>query len=152
MPSSKKPKSQKQAQHPLVDASHTPDNHGTARAEQALRLRVLGYTYAEIAARCGYRDHTGAMKAIKKLQSRYVREETRTLVDRQHERIEIAINAVMVAIVDWPPQKKLWAVDRLTPLLKREAELMGMDAPKPDASQGAQMLVIPIAADVLEAV
>ena len=122
------------------------------RAAQALRLRRMGYTYADIATRVGYRDESGARKAIKNANARIIRDESRALVGYQLDQIDIALSVVMEAIAK-RDKGSLWAVDRLVPLLKRQSELMGLDAPKPE-SQAQQMgiVAVAIAADVAEAI
>lgn len=99
------------------------------RAAQAIRLRRLGYTYDEIARRCGYGDESGARKAIKRANARIVRDDARALVGWQLDQLDIALSVVMES-VQRRDKDSLWAVDRLTPLLKRQAELMGLDAEK----------------------
>lgn len=126
------------------------DWQAAPRAAQALRLRRLGYTYAQIAEQCGYKDESGARKVVKNATRKIVRDEAQELVGYQLDMLDTALNLVLRRI-ERDDQYSLFAVDRLGPLLKRQAELMGLDAPK-EERQGAQMLVIPIAADVLEAV
>lgn len=125
------------------------DFQAAPRAAQALRLRRLGYTYDEIAERVGYANESGARKAVKTANARIIRDEARALVGYQLDQLDVALSVVMEAIAK-RDKGSLWAVDRLVPLLKRQADLMGLDAKT--ENQSAQMLVIPIAADVLEAV
>ena len=135
-----------QANPSLVDMQAAP------RAAQALRLRRLGYTYAQIAERCGYRDESGARKIIKNATKRIVNEEARELVSWQLDALDEALYVVRDRIRR-NDKDSLWAVDRLAPLLKRQSELMGLDAPKPENGAGSQLAIIPIAiaADVAEA-
>ena len=127
------------------------DLNAAPRVAQALRLRRLGYTYEEIAHRCGYKTEAGARHAVKKANDRIVRDESRALVGWQLDMLDAALRVVMERIIA-NNKESLWAVDRLAPLLKRQAELMGLDV-KPDQLQAqAQMVVIGIPQDVLEAV
>ncbi len=101
------------------------------RAAQALRLRRLGYTYAEIAERVGYKEESGARKAIKQASKKIIRDEAREPVGWQLDQLDIALQLVLQRI-QRNDEYSLFAVDRLAPLLKRQAELMGLDAPKVD--------------------
>jgi hypothetical protein len=116
------------------------DVNAEDRAYQAYRYHVLGYTYREIAQMCGYQAHTTAMRAVKAVRTKTIVHDNRALIARQAERIEFASATVMQAIANWPVMDKLWAVDRLVPLMKRESELMGLDA-KTDQQMAAQLLV-----------
>lgn len=151
MPTKKAKSSTKYAKQDTQRGTESLDFQAAPRAAQALRLRRLGYTYDEIAQRVGYANESGARKAVKTANARIVRDEARALVGYQLDQLDVALSVVMEAIAK-RDKGSLWAVDRLVPLLKRQADLMGLDAPKPESQQGAQMLVIPIAADVLEAV
>lgn len=154
MPSSKKPR-KRSTSAPKRDPQSGPtasiDFQAAPRAAQALRLRRMGYTYDTIASMVGYSDERNARRAVKNAGAKIVREEAKELINYQLDMLASAFQVVCKRI-ERDDESSLWAVDRLIPLLKRQAELMGLDAPKPDATQGAQMLVIPIAADVLEAV
>ena len=127
------------------------DWQAAPRAAQALRLRRLGLTYASIAERVGYANESSARTAVKKACQRIVRDEARELVGWQLDQLDIALSVVLERI-QRNDESSLWAVDRLVPLLKRQSELMGLDAPKADANAGQQMMLVAVAADVLEAV
>jgi len=146
MPRKSKAKSEKAS----AQERPQPDTNEAPRASQALRLRRLGYTYADIADRCGYSDESGARKAVKRANARILRDDAQALVGFQLDMIDSALSVVMEAI-----QKRdkgsLWAVDRLVPLLKRQADLMGLDAKPENAGAGLALVSVPIAADVLEA-
>lgn len=129
MPRPRKPhKSDK----PAAQANPVPlDMAAAPRAAQALRLRRLGYTYTEIAERVGYKEESGARKAIKQASKKIIRDEARELVGWQLDQLDIALQLVLQRI-QRNDEYSLFAVDRLAPLLKRQAELMGLDAPKVD--------------------
>lgn len=95
----------------------------------ALRLRRLGYTYDQIAQKIGYKTASAARKLIKRAEREIVRDEARELVGWQLDRIDMALTRVMERI-EQNGEYALFAVDRLAPLLKRQAELMGLDAEK----------------------
>ena len=150
MASSKKSKQpRKDKKQDIQGGIESLDFQAAPRAAQALRLRRLGYTYAEIAREVGYANESGAYKAVKTANNRIIRDEAKALVGYQLDMIDSALSVVMEAIAKRDKQS-LWAVDRLVPLLKRQADLMGLDAKT--ENQSAQLALIPIAADVLEAV
>ena len=146
-PRKKSPLAESQAaQAPTVST----DVNAVPRVAQALRLRRLGYTYETIARMCGYQTESGARKAIKKANASIIRDDAQALVSYQLDLIDAALQVVMRRIAT-DDESSLWAVDRLTPLLKRQSELMGLDA-KNDVQSQAQMIVIGVPEAVLEAV
>jgi predicted transcriptional regulator len=152
MSTTKRKKSTKYAKQDTQRGTESLDFQAAPRAAQALRLRRLGYTYDEIAREVGYANESGARKAVKTANARIVRDEARALVGWQLDQLDVALSVVMEAIAK-RDKSSLWAVDRLVPLLKRQADLMGLDAPKPESqAQQLTLLSVPIAADVLEAV
>ena len=118
------------------------DTNAFSRVVLALQLRRIGHTYEEIAQRCGYASPSGAYKAIKAAEAKIIHDEARALVALQLSQIQFALtNAVMPKI----EKGDLWAVDRLVPLLKRQAELLGLDAK--ETPLVAQVLIRQYAAD-----
>ena len=102
-------------------------------------MRRLGYTYAQIADKCGYGNESSARTAIKKANARIIRDEAQALVGWQLDMIDQALQVVLKRITA-DDNNSLWAVDRLTPLLKRQAELMGLDR-KDEGIAGAQVVI-----------
>ena len=127
------------------------DMNALPRAAQALRLRRVGYTYAEIAERMGYANESGARKAVKTATSKVIRDEAREYIGWQLDQLDIALSVVMEAIAK-RDKGSLWAVDRLVPLLKRQSELMGLDAPKPENQNAAQITLVAVEQSVMEAI
>ena len=125
------------------------DFNAAPRVAQALRLRRLGYTYAEIATLCGYGNESSARSAVKKANAKIIRDEAQALVGWQLDMIDQALHVVLKRITA-DDKDSLWAVDRLTPLLKRQSELMGLDAER--AAQSAQMAIVAVPASVVEAI
>ncbi len=126
------------------------DFHAAPRVAQALRLRRLGYSYAEVAARAGYRTEQAAVMAVRRAQRALVRDEARDLVARQSDLLDQALQVVMRRILA-DDEHSLWAVDRLVPLLKREADLLGLDAPAPTQATVAPPMIIEIPAALAQA-
>lgn len=152
MPSSKKPQQTKLYGKRNAQASTksaVKDMNELPRAAQALRLRRLGYTYAEIAAQVGYANESGARYAVKKASARIVRDEARELVGWQADMIEAALRVVNERIQK-NDKYSMYAVDRLVALSKRYSELMGLDAPKPEHVV-AKPMVVEIPAPIAQA-
>lgn len=117
------------------------DFQAAPRAAQALRLRRLGWTYEKIAGQCGYANESGARYAIKKANAKIIHDEARALVGWQLDMIDEALQVVMARITA-NTTESLWAVDRLTPLLKRQADLMGLDTPVKSGETANQLPII----------
>lgn len=151
MPSSNKPRHRKpKADRTSAQASPIPlDMQAVPRAAQALRLRRLGYTYAEIAKECGYKDESGARKVVKNASRKIINDEARELVSWQLEALDEAL-AVVRSRIRKNDEHSLWAVDRLSPLLKRQSELMGLDVKV--ESQKTMPVVIEIPARIASAI
>lgn len=116
-----------------IQAGHI-DLSAAPRVVQALRLRRLGYTYDQIAQECGYSNASGARKAVVKASRSIIRDEAQELVNWQLDRLDAALQVVMTRIEVNDPQS-LDAVERLVPLLKRQAELMALDKQRTEAQQ-----------------
>jgi hypothetical protein len=113
------------------------DTNATPRVNKALRFRRLGYTYDEIAHECGYAHASNARKAIKAEEAKLTRDDARSLVNLQLDRIDFALaKAVMPAI----EKGDFLAVNQLNILLKRQAELLGLDAPPHMPPQNATIV------------
>jgi anion-transporting ArsA/GET3 family ATPase len=106
------------------------------RVKLALELRRLGYDYDAIARQCGYADRSGAFRAVQNAQKRILRDSAQALVQVQLDQINAALVVVNEAIAK-NDKGSLWAIDRLVPLLKRQADLLGLDV-KPDKDQSAE--------------
>ena len=115
-----------------------PDVNYEERLHQAILLRRIGYDYETIAKRCGYASKSTAFDAIKRARQKALKEDTQALVMVQAEQINAALVIVNERIAR-NDKESLWAVDRLVPLLKRQAELLGLDA-KSEIPQGATLV------------
>jgi len=106
-----------------------PDDLALPRAQQATRLRLMGWTYEEIAHRCQYGSARNARRAVKNERAKRQTESDHELIFGQLDLIDIALKKAVMPKVE---RGDLWAVDRLGMLLKRQAELMGIDRVKTD--------------------
>lgn len=125
----------------------TRDVAAAARALQALNLRKLGATYDQIARECGYGNRGTAFHAVQReLQRTLVHptEEVRTL---ESERLDDIYRAMIAKAVrgDVP------AAGVCLRIMERRASLLGLDY-RPDAPSQAQMVIVGVPADVMEAV
>lgn len=132
------------------DTNRTParDINAGLRAAQALNLRKLGATYDTIAQQCSYGNRGTAYNAVQRELQRTLQENADELRTLLAQRLD-DLYRVMVA-------KALkgdhWAVDRCLQIIDRQDRLFNV-AVKPDTSQQqAQMIVIGVPQDVLEAV
>lgn len=127
-----------------------PDAAAAQRALQALELRLQGKTYEQIATVCGYRSKSGAYDAVQRELQRTLQEpaeNVRTMEVRRLDRLYAAMEQYALS----GSATSTWYVDRCLSIMERRAKLLGLDA-RPDQLAGAQLALIPIAADVLEAV
>jgi len=107
-----------------------------ARGERALRLRIEGATYRQIAAdlscsaATAYRDVSSALAEIASSRSEQA-EELRALQSAR-------LDALLVAVWDTAEAGDVKAIDRVLRIMERRARLHGIDAqPPPKAILGA---------------
>lgn len=126
------------------------DVNRTQRQLQAIELRKQGYQWQEIAERCGIAGgKAGAYKLVNQALKARLRETTDDYRELMTQRLEALWALQWRKAVD---EKSDWAVDRLLQIHDRLERLHAI-AVKPDQLQAqAQMVVIGIPQDVLEAV
>lgn len=117
------------------------------REAQVLRLRVQGWSFARIAEEVGYSDQGGAHKAWKRALARIPKDAADDA--REHLRLQLEdMSAVLMAQLY---KGNTRAGEALVKLQERYCRMLNLDI-APESGNGAQLLVVPIAADVLEAV
>jgi hypothetical protein len=91
---------------------------------QALKLRMAGVSYEDIARTVGYKGPSGAYQAVKSAMKKTLREPADELRTLELGRLDEALRAI------WPQVKKgnLLAIDRYLKIAERRAKLAGMDA------------------------
>jgi AraC-like DNA-binding protein len=96
------------------------------KEHQVVKLRTNGKTFQEIADQLDYADPSGAYLAWQRAISRYPSE----AVD-EHRKIHLARLEALIGIL-WPKIEAgdLAAVQPFLAAMKREAEMLGIDAPK----------------------
>lgn len=142
------------------------DINAAVRGQMALELRKEGLTLEQISQRCGYKDKSGAFRAIQRELDRIpaqAADELRTLeslrIDQLYAATFRAANLDAAAAPDEvtlefgekeegdddpKPKKKrlnLFAVDRLIELSKARRQLHGLDTP-PRSSETARNTVV----------
>ena len=137
---SKKPTTK--AQQPARDINRAQ------RITLATKMRIEGHEWETIAAVCGIRGGKGAaynlVNEALKAERREATEELRTLE-------ALRLNALLAVYYPKALDGDGWSMDRCLRIMERRALLLGLDT-RPDQIAGAQLALIPIAADVLEAV
>lgn len=97
-----------------------------ARHEQALKLRLAGYSYRDIARELGYSDHSAAYQAVTKLLTETVREPADEVRSMELDRLD----GMWKAIAPSAELGDVEAIDRALKIQARRAALQGLDAPK----------------------
>ena len=117
-----------QIQHQQVNRFR--DANASVKAQEVYRLWLRGLSFEAIARAVGYRDASGARKAwVRARAAQAALPSLDAERQRDRERCEIAY----AAVVDRVERGTLLAIDRALAILKRKADLLGLDAPKVDA-------------------
>ena len=105
----------------------------TERRAEAVRLRLQGLTFEEIADRCGYYDKAAAYRAIRSAVQRIGRDDAQMLFDEDMARLDRLLVAV------WPGamtgDEKL--VKRALDIIARRARMLGYDGQVPANPEAA---------------
>lgn len=115
---------------------------GAHKGVLAARLRAYGYSFADIARRCGYESSKAAMAAVLRAVNGLPRESVDELRNQELDRLD------RLQVIAWTRLRKLTAgdglkrvggsrrTDALDPIpiilkiMERRAKLMGLDAPQ----------------------
>lgn len=97
----------------------------TERQRAALALRAAGLTLEAIASQLGYKDASGAYRAICTGLTRTLREPAEQLRTLELERLDRMQEAIWPSVV----AGKLIAIDRALAIQERRAKYLGLDAP-----------------------
>lgn len=127
-------------------SARTRRTDASARAAEALELRLSGLGYAEIAERLGYSDKSGAWRAVEGELREIRREKATEAVDIDITRLDKVLNAVWQKALDGDPV----AIDRVLKVLDRRAKYFDLDGRADSTSaelRAAQQLAF---AEVLE--
>lgn len=107
---------------------------------KALELRKAGVSYQRIAESLGYKDASGAWRAVKAALKKTLQEPSDDLRRLEVERLDAALSAVWASVM----KGQYGAVDRFLRIQERRARLLGLDAPaKLDLNnKGVQKVII----------
>lgn len=123
------------------------DLNAAQREKLALDLRMQGYDFAAIAEACGYTNSSAACKAWK----RAIRRIPQASADEARRNMQASYDMMRRALYEQTRAGKTWAIEAWLKVDEREARLLGLDA-KADAPASAQLLLVAVPQDVLDAV
>ncbi len=92
---------------------------------KALELRKAGVSYQQIADALGYKDASGAWRAVKAGLKKTLQEPADDLRKLELERLDSAAAAIYPSV----KQGQYGAIDRWIKIMERRAKLLGLDAP-----------------------
>ena len=117
------------------------------RMMYCLKLRRLGHTYEEIADTVGLECGNDAFKLVERARKQIIKDDASALVQQQLDMIEYAIAyAVMPSITEGDYK----AVPHLVSLLKRQADLLGLDKPKEQVIHNVAPLIREYPKEILD--
>ena len=107
------------------------------RQIKALTLRKAGAGYQAIADALGYKDHTGAWRAVKAALKRTQQEPADELRQLELARLDDMLKAIAPHVA----AGNLTAIDRALKIQERRAKLVGLDQPvKHDVTTGGEKI------------
>ncbi len=117
------------------------------RRADAVRLRIEGHTFEQIARKVGYSDKAAAFKAVQAARKEILREPTEELVGLEVDRLESLIAETWTVINEARSAGELElllkAIDRGAKLSESRRKLLGLDAPaRSDVTSGGETLVV----------
>ena len=89
----------------------------------ALELRKAGCTYEQIAAQLGYKNSSGAFKAVMKALKKTLQDPSDDVRKLEIERLDDMLNRL------WDKRERPIITDRILRIMERRARLLGLDAP-----------------------
>lgn len=92
------------------------------RANEALRLRLLGNSFRQIAEQLGYANGGGAHKAVSKALKSVTRENATELREQELQRLDMSQRAIMGQVL----RGNLGAIDRFLKIIDQRAKLTGL--------------------------
>jgi hypothetical protein len=98
----------------------------TERQRKAVELRKAGCGYQEIADQLGYKDASGAYRAVRAALKAAVHEPAQELITLEATRLDDLLRGI------WMDARKgnVAKIDRALRIMARRAEMLGLDAPK----------------------
>ena len=98
----------------------------TDRRRRALKLRMKGLTYSDIARQVGYASPSGAYEAVRAA----LESDGGAAADEIRKLHMARLETLLEAIWDAACRGELQAIDRVLRVLDRQAKLLGLDLPR----------------------
>jgi len=98
----------------------------TERQRQAVELRKAGAGFEEIARQLGYKDASGAYRAVKAALLKTIQQPSDELRALEAARLD----AMLLGIYADARKGNVSKIDRVLKIMARRADLFGLDAPK----------------------
>ncbi len=105
-----------------------PDIDVREREAECLVLRRDGKSYQEIADTVGYKSADAAWKAVKRALNAMIEEPSKEVMALEIARLD-RLTEILAPRISEPGAAGLEAQDRYLKVMKRRAELLGLDAP-----------------------
>ena len=98
------------------------------RQRQALEYRKAGMGFEQIAGHLGYRDASGAYRAVRRALKATIQQSAEEVRDLEVARLDAMLLALWPRAAN-PKGPDLLAIDRALKIMARRAALLGLDAP-----------------------
>lgn len=95
------------------------------RQSEAIQMRIAGYSYDVIAEQLGYANRSCAYKAVMTGLRRYIQEPAEELREIELDRLDALWQVAFREV----SKGNLGAIDYCLRIMKRRADLLGLDAP-----------------------
>lgn len=135
-----------------IQGVKTRDVNAGARAATAMKLALEGHGWKTIAQMSGYASSGAAWNAVQRELQRTIQPLADEVRQMELARLD-ALWQIQFKKAQDPLNKSAdWNVDRCLAIMERRARYLGLDARLDASQQQAQMIVIGVPQDVLEAV
>lgn len=105
---------------------------------KALDLKILGYSYERIAQEVGWKDRSGAARAVKAALASIPADQVKELRQIELLRLDLAQRQIMPGVV----RADLGSIDRLLKIMDLRARLVGLYEVQPDTGVEAIKAVL----------
>ncbi|MBI3131731.1 MAG: hypothetical protein HYZ13_10430 [Acidobacteria bacterium] len=116
------------------------------KAGESLRLRAEGYTYRAIAHQLGYKDPSGAQRAVERALQATMQEASDHLRVLELERLDNLHNAIWGRAMNGEGP----AIDRVLRVMERRSKLLGLDAPARQEITGKDGSPVQVQATIMD--
>lgn len=117
------------------------DVNAAARVALAISLRLQKMPFDQIAKKCGYKDESGARKAVKREMHRVVAQGVDELRMEELQILDKLHGECWSLAMDKENKGRLFAFDRLLEISKDRRKLLGLDV-KPEENENTNLVVI----------